>query len=220
MANIKTFVDDVDLPASDLNNYLMKQAVIACTSTTRPASPVPGMHITETDTGFDRKWSGSAWVHVDDGWTTYTPLWQAAIGTPTTGTDGSLTGTYKLENGGLRYLISHSFGTAANGLSGAEETLNYTLPSPFVADSGLPKQCGGNATLSTPGYADWPGQVMHYAGTGTVAVFFPTSISDTRLSNWRSCDSTAALGSGRPVNPGNFSVTDNGNCYVSGFVKL
>lgn len=46
----KTFVDSVALPASDLNTYLMKQAVIVCTSGTRPASPTEGMTIYETDT--------------------------------------------------------------------------------------------------------------------------------------------------------------------------
>jgi len=46
----KTFVDAVALPASDLNTYLMKQAVIVCTSGTRPASPNEGMTIWETDT--------------------------------------------------------------------------------------------------------------------------------------------------------------------------
>jgi hypothetical protein len=46
----KTFVDGVALPASDLNTYLMKQAVIVCTSATRPASPLEGQQIYETDT--------------------------------------------------------------------------------------------------------------------------------------------------------------------------
>ena len=46
----KTFADGVALPASDLNTYLMKQAVIVCTAGTRPASPIEGMTIYETDT--------------------------------------------------------------------------------------------------------------------------------------------------------------------------
>jgi hypothetical protein len=46
----KTFTDGTTLPASDLNTYLAKQAVIVCTSTTRPSSPPVGMTIWETDT--------------------------------------------------------------------------------------------------------------------------------------------------------------------------
>lgn len=46
----KTFVDGAVLTAADVNTYLMKQAVIVCTSGTRPASPVDGMVIYETDT--------------------------------------------------------------------------------------------------------------------------------------------------------------------------
>jgi len=58
----KTFVDAVALPASDLNTYLMKQAVIVCTSGTRPASPPEGMTIFETDTDLVRIYNGAAWV--------------------------------------------------------------------------------------------------------------------------------------------------------------
>lgn len=46
----KVFVDGVVLPASDLNTYLMKQAINVCTSGTRPASPTEGQPIYETDT--------------------------------------------------------------------------------------------------------------------------------------------------------------------------
>lgn len=47
-----TFVDGVPLPSSDLMTYLMKQAVIVCTSGSRPGGGTPpeGMTIYETDT--------------------------------------------------------------------------------------------------------------------------------------------------------------------------
>lgn len=49
------------LTATELMNYLMKQVVIVCTSSTRPASPTEGMHIYETDTDRTLRWDGSAW---------------------------------------------------------------------------------------------------------------------------------------------------------------
>jgi len=57
----KTFnVGDV-LTASDANTYLMKQAVIVCTSGTRPSSPVEGMTIYETDTDNMITYDGTGW---------------------------------------------------------------------------------------------------------------------------------------------------------------
>lgn len=47
----KTFTAGTTLPSADVQSYLMNQAVIVCTSATRPASPVMGMVIYETDTG-------------------------------------------------------------------------------------------------------------------------------------------------------------------------
>ena len=46
----KTFTAGGVLTASDVNTYLAKQAVIVCTSSTRPAGPPEGMTIYETDT--------------------------------------------------------------------------------------------------------------------------------------------------------------------------
>ncbi len=60
----KTFVALDPLPASEVMTYLMKQAVIVCTSSTRPSSPVEGMHIYQTDTDTVAIYNGSAWVEV------------------------------------------------------------------------------------------------------------------------------------------------------------
>ncbi|MEU1761666.1 hypothetical protein [Micromonospora sp. NPDC005652] len=57
----KVFTTGSVLTAGDLNDYLMKQSVIACTSGSRPASPVEGMVIVETDTDQMFVYSGSAW---------------------------------------------------------------------------------------------------------------------------------------------------------------
>lgn len=46
----KTFVAGATLTAAEVNTYLAKQAVIVCTSSTRPSSPPEGMTIYETDT--------------------------------------------------------------------------------------------------------------------------------------------------------------------------
>lgn len=56
----KTFTA-APLTSSDMNTYLMKQAVIVCTSGTRPASPVQGETIYQTDTDSFKYWSGSIW---------------------------------------------------------------------------------------------------------------------------------------------------------------
>lgn len=56
----KTFVDDTVLPAADVQGYLMDQAVIVCTSGTRP-TPANGMLIYETDTKLHYTYYASAW---------------------------------------------------------------------------------------------------------------------------------------------------------------
>ncbi|MBM3660998.1 MAG: hypothetical protein FJW95_16055 [Actinobacteria bacterium] len=60
----KTFADGNVLTAADVNDYLMKQAVIVCTAGTRPGSPVEGMTIYQTDTDTVLVYNGSAWTQV------------------------------------------------------------------------------------------------------------------------------------------------------------
>jgi hypothetical protein len=58
----KTFAPGV-LTSSDMNTFLMRQAVIVCTSSTRPASPNAGMTIYETDTNSLAIYTGTAWIY-------------------------------------------------------------------------------------------------------------------------------------------------------------
>lgn len=60
----KTFVAGDVLTAADVNTYLAKQAVIVCTSGTRPSSPVEGMLIYETDTDDIFLYNGTNWVRI------------------------------------------------------------------------------------------------------------------------------------------------------------
>jgi hypothetical protein len=86
----KTFAPGV-LTSSDVNTFLMRQAVITCTSSTRPASPSEGMTIYETDTDFLLSYSGSNWLKLlsPTSWTSFTPTIQNfSIG------DGILTARY------------------------------------------------------------------------------------------------------------------------------
>lgn len=66
----KTFAPGV-LTSSDVNTFLMRQAVITCTSSTRPSSPAEGMTIYETDTDALAIYTGSLWKYVGhyESWT-------------------------------------------------------------------------------------------------------------------------------------------------------
>ena len=99
-----TFVATEVLTASNMMTYLMKQAVIVCTSGTRPASPVQGMVIFETDTNKLR---------------IYTDTWDVAPGQLVTSTSGANTVT---STGGTEVI-----GTGA-GLTIASVSLSSTRP--------------------------------------------------------------------------------------------
>lgn len=62
----KVFTNGSILTDTDLNDYLMEQSVISCTSGSRPSSPQDGMMIYETDTRFYRGWnsSDSSWNYL------------------------------------------------------------------------------------------------------------------------------------------------------------
>lgn len=89
---VKTFNDGDVLTASDVNTYLMNQAVIVCTSGTRPSSPTEGMTIAETDTDRILTYDGTDWRvtgYYGDG-ESYTPTITSNGTNPTMGTVTSL----------------------------------------------------------------------------------------------------------------------------------
>jgi len=49
------------LPAATYNLNVRNQVITTCTAATRPATPVEGQHIYETDTDLLQVWNGSAW---------------------------------------------------------------------------------------------------------------------------------------------------------------
>lgn len=60
----KDFLFQSILTSADVDNYLMSQMIIRCTSAARPPAPVDGVRILETDTGREMIWrsSSSSWV--------------------------------------------------------------------------------------------------------------------------------------------------------------
>lgn len=72
----KTFASGDVLTAADVNDYLMEQVIIVCTSTTRPSSPNSGMVIYETDTKIFRFYEDGGWRHFLTGrtWESRTPV--------------------------------------------------------------------------------------------------------------------------------------------------
>jgi hypothetical protein len=142
----KTFAPGV-LTAADVNTFLMRQAVITCTSTTRPASPTEGMTIYETDTDDFRFYTGTAWRELlTTEYVPWTPAWTARLGTnpgaPSTTFnpgDGTWTGGYIKIGTFVYYWGTYTFGTgwvdAATG-----EVLGVTKP--FAVQTG--GSTGGN----------------------------------------------------------------------------
>jgi hypothetical protein len=87
----KTFTPGV-LTASDVNTFMMRQAVIVCTSTTRPGSPNEGMTIYETNTKAVAIYNGTAWQYRGR-YTSFTPT-IAATSTGWALGNGTATGAF------------------------------------------------------------------------------------------------------------------------------
>lgn len=114
----KTFTASV-LSSADMNTYLMKQAVITCTSGTRPAAPVQGMTIYETDTNLKASYDGTSWIY-DGGYQNYTPtLTNVALG------NGTISGRYAKVGNNIRGVLRFTAGTTSSYSAG---TLAFGLP--------------------------------------------------------------------------------------------
>jgi hypothetical protein len=129
----KVFTNGSVLPDTDLNDFLMKQTIIVCTSGTRPASPVTGMHVYETDTGKLQKWNGSAWKPVASGRTSVVPTLTASTTNPVLGTGSTAQGWYSYGSEAILYAFFIRFGTSGNtfGSGNYQVSLPQTAATPF-----------------------------------------------------------------------------------------
>lgn len=129
----KTFTNGAVLSDTDLNDYLMKQAVIVCTSGTRPGSPVEGMVVYETDTDRLSGYTGSAWVTLSQSRVdTYTPT-LSATSNPALGTGGTAEGRYTVFGGKwCTVRTTHQWGTSGTAGSG-----QYLISLPFAASASI-----------------------------------------------------------------------------------
>jgi len=178
----KTFAPGV-LTSSDVNTFLMRQAVITCTSSTRPASPSEGMTIYETDTDALLTYSGSAWEN-----TTQISAWRSW--TPTLGVDGAGT-AWALGNGtnSSRYLkvgrtvMCHlwlEFGSTSTFGTGA---LMFTLPVARTASEGANQDYGSARLIDVGSAAPCEGQVKNSSNVANATLHaVDTAVSYGRLS--------------------------------------
>jgi hypothetical protein len=126
-----TFVNGSVLTDAQLNGYLMQQALVTCTSGTRPGSPTTGQPIYETDTGLIRVWNGTIWFcPVNPDYTSITPTFYSNNTAGTAIAGGSVSVSYaKYSKVNTR---CHYFGHAAINVTTASGFgISLPFPSPI-----------------------------------------------------------------------------------------
>lgn len=149
-----TAVAGQPLPAADFNSAVRDQVITQCTSSTRPASPVEGQHIYETDTNLTYCYDGSGWVNVSNvgAWKSYTPTFSGTIG------NGTRTGSYVRYGRLIIFQAAIVWGsTTSHGAS----TQTLSIPVTAAAQGGL-----GSVVVDQGG----TGRRLHIAFASTTAV--------------------------------------------------
>ena len=160
----KTWADLDVLSAADVNNYLMKQSVIVCTSGTRPGSPVDGMFIYETDTKRLMKWNASFWEVVAGSRTSHTPVLTASSSNPTLGTGAIALGWYTFSPGStLTYSFYIQFGSS--GTSAGSGQYQISLPVTAVGALGSQQPAMGSGMIRRNSNGEIRAATVYIPGT-------------------------------------------------------
>lgn len=170
----KVFSGGATLSAADLNDYLMEQSIIVCTSGTRPASPAEGWTIYETDTDLYLMYSGSAWVTLAQpgAWTSYTPVLKGASAGTSATLDGTSASRYRRIGRSIRWhgylkLDSIPGGWAADIMElelpvAADVTFGFHVGTAYAYDNSGNVICEAVVTLASSTKA----RFTYTAGTG------------------------------------------------------
>ncbi len=155
----KLWVTNELLTSSDVNTYLMKQAVISTTSGSKPTPPVDGMLVWETDTENYVSYNASlaAWVYLGKMLTAaYTSTLTAVTTNPTLGSGGSASGRYTLYGGKFCTLRgSIVFGTSGTNAGSGQYLIALPLAASSAITGGVPfvgsgvVRCAGSLAVTT-----------------------------------------------------------------------
>jgi hypothetical protein len=184
-----TFVSGEVLTAANVMNDLMNQSVISCTSGTRPASPVAGMTVYETDTGNISVYSGTAWNQIgislgSGGWASYTPSFtNFTLGNGTVAAGSRQTGK------SVAFRIYLSIGSTSSASGGV--SISLPVAASTVSAQYAVVKCGNGVNL-LEGYAE----ITNASG---LQVFLPTSTTNVAMVVWSGSMGGVALAAGQTI---------------------
>jgi hypothetical protein len=130
----KVWADNDFLLAAEVNDYLMEQSVIRCTSGTRPSAPNDGMLVYETDTNWYVSYNpGVGWRTLGQMITgTYTPTLTGSGGNPNLGSTGTAEARWTIWNGKW-CLYRGSFQWGGSGMTAGSG--QYLVSAPFTSST-------------------------------------------------------------------------------------
>jgi len=194
----KTFAPGV-LTSSDVNTFLMRQTIITCTSSTRPASPNEGMTIYETNTDATLQYTGTAWKRVLGlgSWQTYTPTVASKSGSAWQIGNGVAQGRYYQIGSAYLFEIFIEIGsTTVKGSAVDGNQLVLGAPPPVrIARNVIGWGYAADVSTSTAHHIEWASDTL-----GTFVVLTPsgtTSLTGVFASTpftWATGDSIILMG--------------------------
>lgn len=163
-------------------------AAIPCTSSARPANPVVGCQILETDTGLTAIWSGTTWVYAG-----MQLLHRTVLGAPAATVRLPGSGSFPQVFTTLQVVISASgTSTVSAGYDAASMQVNgvtsgsYTWQSHYVTQGAGSVSAFGVVSATSAQIAEiWN---AHYgsAGQGIATITIPDYASTSKLKSWTS----------------------------------
>lgn len=193
----KTFAAGDVLTATDVNGYLMQQAVavFATTGARTTAIPSPSAGMTSYITGTNtlEAYNGSAWVAVNSlgAWTAYTPAISGGASPAWTIGNGTIAGSYAQIGKTVHFKGSLAIGSTTTV---GNASLTITLPvTSAAADANSVFAMTGTGRANLTGLATTGNLVMSQVGTTTFApqlimtagtLSLPTSRSGISTTNY------------------------------------
>lgn len=190
----KTFTAGEVLTAANVNDYLMEQSVIGCTSGTRPSSPQEGMTIFETDTDRILTWDGSAWVIGIEyaAWTDYSGsfTWAASGTQPALG-NGTVSARYRRSGKLVYYAFRLTMGsTTTYGTGSYSFSLPVNAAARFFTGSAYLRDASATSNGHAPGICliDGPTTPTVMTATSSSGAGTGTVVGQTAPFTWANTD--------------------------------
>lgn len=214
ISNPSAGIVQIEMPASLAGANPIRVFLDATERDAEIPAPTEGVYCHLRSTDDLMRHNGTSWEYAISGMKTWTPIWNAAVSTPSIA-GGSLVGRYQVVGKKMHFHIILNFGSTTNGGAGF---YSFSMPAGFTYPAFEQYVLCKGYTVDGRNWAGWG--IMPGTGAAIINPYLPLVTGNTVMEPVMNANASLAAGTGSPLVSGQYSFGNNTNLHLQGTIEI